>query len=68
MENITYENATKELAVIIEKIESGTLSMSEVLSLIERAKELMIFCYKELDKTKGKLTEIKETLDSLEEV
>ena len=67
MEQLTYENAIKELNEIIKKIESGTLAISDSIKLIERAKELLVFCYKELDRTKGKLTEIKETLSSLEE-
>ncbi len=67
MEQLTYENAIKELNEIIAKIESGTLAISDSIRLIERAKELLVFCYKELDRTKGKLTEIKETLNSLEE-
>lgn len=67
MEQLTYENAIKELNEIIAKIESGTLAISDSIKLIERAKELLVFCYKELDRTKGKLTEIKETLNSLEE-
>ena len=68
MEQLTYEDATKELNDIITKIESGTLAISEAIKLIGRAKQLIVFCYKELDRTKGKLTEIKETLNSLEEV
>ena len=67
MEQLTYENAIKELNEINTKIESGTLAISDSIKLIERAKELLVFCYKELDRTKGKLTEIKETLSSLEE-
>ncbi len=68
MEQLTYEDATKELNEIIEKIESGTLAIDKTIKLIERARELMLFCYKELDRAKGKLTEIKETLDTLDEV
>ena len=68
MEKISYEDASRELNSIIEKIESGSLSMEEVIKLIARAKTLIAICYKELDKAKGKLTEIRETLDSLEEI
>lgn len=68
MEQLTYEDAAKELNDIITKIESGNLAISEAIELIERAKQLIVFCYKELDRTKGKLTEIKETLNYLEEV
>ena len=68
MDKISYEEASKELNSIIEKIESGTLPMEEVVKLIARSKVLITTCYKELDKAKGKLTEIRETLDTLEEV
>lgn len=65
---ISYEEAIKELNEIIAKIESGNIPMNEVMSLIERGKELVLVCYNELDKTKGKLTEIKEVLGKLEEI
>lgn len=68
MEKISYEEASKELNSIIEKIESGTLPMEEVIKLITKSKTLITTCYKELDKAKGKLTEIRETIDNLEEV
>lgn len=68
MEKMTYEEASKELNSIIEKIESGTLPMEEVIKLMTKSKSLIEICYKELDKAKGKLTEIRETLGTLEEV
>ena len=67
MSKISYEEAFKELNEIIGKIEEGNASISEVGELLERGKELVKVCYGEIDKTKGKLTEIKETLDKLEE-
>ncbi len=68
MEKITYEEASKQLNNIIEKIESGTLSMEEVISLMSRSQELIKICYNELDKAKGKLTELRENLNGLEEI
>ncbi len=63
MENISYEEAAKELNQIIEKLEEGSL-----VKLFERGQELIKICYNSLDKAKGKLTEIKETIDNIEEV
>lgn len=68
MEKLTYEQASKRLIEIIGKIEQGQISMEESMSLIEEGKELIKACYTQLDSAKGKLTEIKETLDGFEEV
>lgn len=67
MQQISYEEAYKELNSIVLKIESGEVTISEVNSLIERGKELINICYNELDKGRGKLSEIKEILGKLEE-
>lgn len=68
MEKSSYEEASKELAQIINQLESGQLSLDEALKLFERGKELILVCNNCLNQAKGKLTEIKETLDKLEEV
>ena len=68
MEKITYEEATKELSQIVAKLENGQVSLDEAMKLFERGKELIMICYSSLSLAKGKLTEIKETLDKLEEV
>ncbi len=66
--NISYEDAIKELNDIIMKIESSSATVEQALNMIDRAKVLITICYKELDKAKGKITEIKETVNGLEEV
>ena len=65
---VSYEEAVKELGDIVMKIESGTLPMEQALQMLEKAKALMTVCYKELDRAKGKLTEIKETINGITEV
>ena len=65
--SVSYEDALKELNKIIEKVESGKASLSETVEFLERGKELVEVCYKELDTARGKLTEIKEALNKLEE-
>ena len=64
---LSYEEAAKELQQIIEKIESQTISLDDSLKLFERGQQLIKICYASLDGAKGKLTEIKETLNKLEE-
>ncbi len=68
MEKISYEDASKELKDIVVKLEEGSLPMTKAVELFERGNELIKVCYACLDQAKGKFTEIKETLDSLEEV
>ncbi len=68
MEKISYEDAIKELNEIIDKIESNTVSMEESIEIFERGTFLINNCYKQLNKAKGKLTEIKETIKGLEEI
>lgn len=65
---MSYEEASKKLQNIIEQVESGTLSLDESIKLFEEGSKLIQFCYKTLDGAKGKLTEIKATLDGLEEI
>ncbi len=68
MEKISYEDATNELNTIINKIENENVSIDEAIKLFERGQELIKICYNELDKAKGKLTEIRENLGKLEEI
>ena len=68
MKKISYEDATNELNTIINKIENENVSIDEAIKLFERGQELIKICYNELDKAKGKLTEIRENLGKLEEI
>lgn len=65
MEELTYEQASKELEQIIANLEEGKVTMTEAIKLFERGEELSKICYNHLDNAKGKLTEIKETLGKL---
>ena len=67
MDNMSYEEALKQLKEIVEKVESGDIQMKEIVDYLEKGKMLISFCYAELDKAKGKLTEIKEVLGQLTE-
>lgn len=68
MEKLSYEEANKRLNKIIELMESGNVTMSEAENLIDEGQTLIKDCYASLDSAKGKLTELKETIDKLEEV
>ena len=65
---LSYEEASKQLQVIIEKIESNALPLDETIKLFEEGQQLLKVCYACLDGAKGKLTEVKESLGSMEEV
>ena len=64
---ITYEQASKRLAEIIAILEENNVSLNEANSLFEEGKKLIEICYMSLDSAKGKLTEIRETLNKLTE-
>ena len=68
MENISYEDATKELNIIISKLEGGSITLDEAVACVERGKELIKLCYQSLSHAKGKLTELKDSLGKLEEI
>lgn len=65
--NISYEEASKELNKIVDLLESSDLTMSKAVELFERGQELVKVCYASLDKAKGKLSEVKVNLGKLEE-
>ena len=67
MEKINYEEAIEELNNIVKLLEEGNVTIERALKLLERGQELIKVCYGELDKAKGKLTEIKNVLGNLEE-
>ena len=67
MNNISYEEAFKELEEITQKIEKGDVKVNDMVTLLERGKDLVEVCYNKLNETKGKLTEIKEYADKIEE-
>ncbi len=65
---MSYEEASKKLEEIIEKLENGNLPMSEAVTLFEEGARLAKICSEHLNKAKGKLTEVKDELDKLTEI
>ena len=64
---MNYEQASKKLEEIIEKLEKGNLPMDEAMKLFDEGLELSKTCFGKLEEAKGKLTIIKEGLDKLTE-
>ena len=67
-DKISYEEASKELQDIIDKIENSSLPLDESMKLFERGELLIKQCYSCLDGAKGKFYELKESLEGLDEV
>ena len=61
-QRITFEIAIQKLSAIVEKLESGSLSLEESLKLFEEGTALSAHCYRKLEQAELKI----ETLDTLE--
>lgn len=61
-QRITFETAIQKLSAIVEKLESGSLSLEESLKLFEEGTTLSAHCYRKLEQAELKI----ETLDTLE--
>ena len=61
-QRITFETAMQKLSAIVEKLESGSLSLEESLKLFEEGTALSAHCYRTLEQAELKI----ETLDTLE--
>jgi exodeoxyribonuclease VII small subunit len=55
---VTYEEAEKELAGIVERLERGDAGLDEALALWERGEELYRFCAAQLEAAEGKIEEL----------
>ncbi len=65
MQKLSYEEAAASLDKIISQLESGNLTMQQALEAFEQGKILAQTCYENLEKVKGKLTEINEVVGKL---
>lgn len=54
-EELTYEQARKELADIVQKLESGGIALAESMALWERGEKLVEVCTKFLDAAEAKV-------------
>ena len=62
------EESMKRLEEIAQILDSGEKSLEECLKLYEEGVKLSKTCLQSLEKTKGKITEIKENLNTEEEI
>ena len=58
MKKMSYEEALSQLKAIVEKLESGGVSLEESIKLYEEGAQLAVFCRKRLDEAKQKITDI----------
>lgn len=58
MENLTYENAAKELEDILQLLKTDSVSIDELAEKVERAAQLLKFCTDKLRVTEQKVNEI----------
>jgi len=61
---VTYEEAEKELAQIVEQLERGDAGLDEALKLWERGEELYRFCATQLEAAEGRIEELSKRVDS----
>ena len=61
---MTYEEAEKELAGIVEHLERGDAGLDEALKLWERGEELYRFCAAQLEAAEGKIEELARRVDA----
>ncbi|NUR72792.1 MAG: exodeoxyribonuclease VII small subunit [Hamadaea sp.] len=54
-ESLSYEQARAELATVVEKLETGGITLEESLSLWERGEKLAAVCQKWLDGARARL-------------
>lgn len=60
----TFEQAEAELRQIVERLESGQVSVDEALTLWERGEELYAICRQRLDSAEGKVEELAQRVQA----
>lgn len=58
MTELTYEQALKKLEEIVNKLESGSISLDESIKLFEEGTKLADFCNTKLNAAEQKFTEL----------
>ncbi len=62
--NLSYDDAVKELELIIDEIEAGDLSVEKVNEKIKRASFLLEYCKKKLRSTQSDLNNLLNEMDN----
>lgn len=64
MNELTFEEAQKELEQLVERLERGDVGLEEALKLWERGEELYRICVGQLDAAQGKIEELAKRVDA----
>ncbi|MCD6202744.1 MAG: exodeoxyribonuclease VII small subunit [Methanophagales archaeon] len=67
-ENMTFEEAMKQLEQIVEKLGEGNLTLEESLEIFEQGMQLCKFCNKKLDEAEYKVEKLVETEEGKVEI
>jgi exodeoxyribonuclease VII small subunit len=57
-QELTFEQAQRELELLVEQLERGQAPLDEALKLWERGEELYRFCAGRLDAAQGRIEEL----------
>jgi exodeoxyribonuclease VII small subunit len=57
-EELTFEDAQRELERIVEQLEAGSAGLDEAITLWRRGEELYAFCREKLDAAEGRIEEL----------
>jgi exodeoxyribonuclease VII small subunit len=57
-EELTFEQAQRELERIVEQLERGEAGLDEAIALWKRGEELYAFCRQRLDAAEGEIEEL----------
>ena len=58
--DLTFEQAYRELAQIVERLEAGNLTLDESLALFERGQRLSAWCEAQLDNAELRVTRLSD--------
>ena len=63
-EELSFEDAQRELEKIVERLEHGQAPLDEAIALWERGEELYNLCLAKLDSAQGKVEELAQRVES----
>jgi exodeoxyribonuclease VII small subunit len=64
-DQLTFEKANDKLEKLVEKMESGELSLDESMKTYEEAFNLLSFCYEQLETYKGQIIDINSRIEEI---
>ncbi len=60
----TFEEAQRELELIVERLERGDVALEEAIALWQRGEELYRFCAAKLDAAQGQVEELARRVET----